>query len=190
MILGVFFQCWRLRWSIHAANFNPDAFIGYCWGPEHDGTYIVENWWINFIEITRRYTDYIPKINNLMAQLAPDYYWWIHVQVWSMVFSNNLGGLHGGGGIHGTPHRFQIADLFSENGGSCCGKSTFRQLVAQRFTLQVFVGIWTMQAAGSFGSQQVHLVYRHLLKNLDSLGLHLGLKEWYERCSFVNSHAI
>ena len=108
MILGLFFQSWRLRWSIHAANFNPDAFIGYCWGPEHDGTYIVENWWINFIEITRRYTDYIPKINNLMAQLVPDYYWWIHVQVWSIVFSNNPGGLHWGG-IHGTPHGISIS---------------------------------------------------------------------------------
>ena len=53
---------------------------------EHDGTYIVEHWWINFIEIIGRYTDYLPKFNNLMAQLVLDYYWWIHVQVWSIIF--------------------------------------------------------------------------------------------------------
>ena len=32
-------------------------FIGYCLGLEHDGTYIVENWWIIFSERTRRYPD-------------------------------------------------------------------------------------------------------------------------------------
>ena len=68
---------------IHAGNFNPD-FLDIVLDlvmMKHDGTYMLENWWINFNEIARRYADYLLNFNNLRTALVLDYYWCSHVQV-------------------------------------------------------------------------------------------------------------